>query len=115
MTITETVKQHIEKATAQNPITSTDLIAIINRDLGVKVSARKIRFIVADLREKNHLPILATRSGKQGYYLCGSESDFDAYEKEIRAHSIRELSTLKNVRLNFFGTKQLTLDLLEAI
>ncbi len=109
MQITEIIKQQIENATAQNPVTSSKLIEIIKTRLGLTIGARKVRYIVAELREKNHLPILATKRGKLGYFYCNSEAEFDQYEKEIRAHSIKELTTLKLVRLNFFGGNQMDL------
>ena len=102
----EIIKREIEQATSSKPITSTRLIEIVRAETGERISARKVRFIVTELREVDYLPILATRKGLQGYYICKTSAEFDAYEKEVRQHSIKELTTIKNIRQSFFGKMQ---------
>lgn len=62
----EIIKQKIEQSTAANPVTSTRLVEIVRRETGETITARRIRFIVKQLRD-NGTPILATRKGKKGF------------------------------------------------
>jgi predicted hotdog family 3-hydroxylacyl-ACP dehydratase len=103
------IREQIEKATKLSPISSTRLIDIVKRETGVLISARKVRHIVESLRVDQKLPVLATRKGSVGYYLCRSKEEFEAYAKEVRNHALRELTTIKMIRSDYFGQKQMEL------
>lgn len=104
--IEKIIEREITKATSKNPITSTRLIEIVRAEGGGIVESRKVRKVVENLRKDKNLPILATRSGKQGYFFCKSKAEFEAYEREVRNHAIKELTTIKEIKAAFFGTSQ---------
>lgn len=100
------IENEIKKATSDSPITSTRLIQIVFNETRQVLTARKIRRIVDSFRREQHLPILATRSGKQGYFFCQSKAEFEDYEREVRNHALKELTTIKEIKSAFFGTSQ---------
>lgn len=60
------------------------------------------------LRTVEKLPILATRSGLQGYYFAASVADIERYEKELKNHALRELKTLSLIKADYFKQSQPT-------
>ena len=112
--IKEFIKAKITKATAEKPITSTQLIKDVRAEFNFITSSRTIRKMILYWQDKEHLPIISSRKHPYGYHFCRSEAEYDAYELEMRNHSIRQFTTIKMVKMNYFGTNQPSLDLVEA-
>ena len=111
-TIKTIIEREIKQASAANPVSSTRLIEIVREQTGRIIDARKVRFVVAELREKSKLPVLATKREPKGYYLCQSREEFESYAVEIRAHAIRELTTIAQIKADYFNQGQPELFLL---
>jgi hypothetical protein len=100
------IEREIKNATSNNPVTSTRLIGIVRQETGKTITARRIRKVVEELRKTSKLPILATKRDARGYYLCRNAAEFESWAVEIRAHAVRELTTISEIKASFFGSKQ---------
>lgn len=106
------IEREIKQATSAFPVTSTRLIQIVKDETRQTISARRIRRIVARLRDDKRLPILATKRDPQGYYLASSVAEVESYEFEIKSHALRELKTISQIKADYFGQSQQKLTLI---
>ena len=100
MTIENTILEIIKSRSKSNPIKNIDLRERVFVIHGVRLSERTIKAYVKTFRD-NALPVLASREKPFGYFYAQEISELADYEKTFRAQAMSELTTLKNMKVNY--------------
>ncbi len=100
MTIEQTILENIKSRSKSNPIKNADLREIVFEVHNVHLSERTIKAYVKTFRD-NALPVLASREKPFGYFWAQTVEELESYELTFRAQAMSELTTLKNMKINY--------------